>query len=78
MLKQKTTKEKRKTGKRVQNTPANGGIVDGESCEERMSCRRCHVLWDLGAVTDTGHPLQISLLGRLHVGHSLVLDKLLY
>ena len=26
--------------------------------------------------TDTGHPLQVSFLGRFHVGHSLVLDKL--
>ena len=31
-----------------------------------------------GAVTDTGYPLQVSLLGRFHVGHSLVLDTLLY
>ena len=30
-----------------------------------------------GAVTDTNHPLQVSLLGRFHVGHSLVLLKLL-
>ena len=25
-----------------------------------------------GTVTDTGHPLRLSLLGRLQVGHSLV------
>ena len=31
-----------------------------------------------GAVTDTGHPLQVSLLFRFRVGRSLVLDKLLY
>ena len=31
-----------------------------------------------GAVTDTGHPSQVSLLGRFHVGHSPVLDKHLY
>ena len=29
----------------------------------------------LGAVTDTGHPWQVSLLGRFHASHSLVLDK---
>ena len=28
-----------------------------------------------GAVTDTGHPQQVSLPGRFHVGHSLVLDS---
>ena len=32
----------------------------------------------LRAVADTGHPLHLSLLGRFHVGHSHVLDKLLY
>ena len=31
-----------------------------------------------GAVADTGHPLQFSLPGRVHVGHSLVLDKLVH
>ena len=31
-----------------------------------------------GAVTDTGHRLQISLLGRFNVGHSLVLLKICY
>ena len=29
----------------------------------------------LGAVTDTGHPWQVSLLGMFHASHSLVLDK---
>ena len=35
----------------------------------------------LRAISDTGHPLQVSLVGRFHVGHSCVLfmdNKLLY
>ena len=31
-----------------------------------------------GVVTDTGHPLQVSLLGRFHVGLPPILHKLLY
>ena len=36
-----------------------------------MSTTPCII--SLEAVTDTGHPLQVSLLCRFHVGHSLLL-----
>ena len=38
--------------------------------------RNTQVKYCQGADTDTGHPLQVYLLGRFHVGHSLALDKL--
>ena len=46
--------------------------------EPAAARRYCTVQYNLGAVTNTGHPLQVSLLGRSHDGHSLVLDKFLY
>ena len=39
MLRQKTSNEERKTGKRVQNTPANGGIDLRESYQFRRLAR---------------------------------------
>ena len=47
------------------------GGIGSEEGSERV-CPQCNS----SSIVITGHPLQVPLLGRFHVGHSLVLDKL--